>query len=147
MWVQEVFRPPKPRKTEMLGSLQRTSGSAQVICVLASPCAIDSFRTVMLRRLAVAIVIFNLADAISTLIWVHLDLATEANPLLAPYVLADPVNFVLCKILLVSLSVTLLLRLSGRPIVPFAMTMAASGYAAICVYHGWFAANLAGFLA
>jgi len=56
-----------------------------------------------LRGITAAIILLNLVDALFTMTWLDLGLATEANPLMEVLTSWGPVPFVLGKVLLVSL--------------------------------------------
>jgi len=57
-----------------------------------------------------AILWLNLVDALATLTWLHLGLATEANPVMNWALQLGPSVFILSKVALVCLAVTLLWR-------------------------------------
>ena len=57
-----------------------------------------------------ALLVLNLLDAFATLIWVHVGHASEANPLMAMAIDSGPAVFLLSKVALVCLAVTLLWR-------------------------------------
>lgn len=102
----------------------------------------SAVRRVWLDRCARLVVIANGVDAVLSLLWIHLGTATEANPLLAPYVVAQPIIFVAAKSALVSLGVLLLLRHGVRAGACLALGACSVLYVGICSYHGWYAARL-----
>ena len=94
------------------------------------------------ERCAKLVVVANGVDAVLTLLWIHLGTATEANPLLAPYAVSQPIVFVAAKLALVSFGVLLLRRHAVRPVVSFALFACSVLYVGICSYHVWYAAHL-----
>lgn len=79
--------------------------------------------------------VLNLIDAVFTLIWVRLGLASEANPFLAELVNAHPLGFVTLKLGLVGLGSLLLWRLRQRPLAVIAMFLAFLAYYVILLMH------------
>lgn len=79
--------------------------------------------------------VLNLLDALFTLVWVWLGLASEANPFLAELVLAHPLAFVATKLGLVGLGSLLLWRLRHRPLAVVAMFLAFLVYYGILLLH------------
>lgn len=67
-----------------------------------------------LLRIASAVVILNLVDAIFTLLYTSGHLAREGNPLMQGVLVASPVMFMITKLSLVSLCVFLLWRYGHR---------------------------------
>lgn len=62
-----------------------------------------------------AIVVFNLFDALLTLVWICAGRATEANPLMKDLAESSPVLFVAVKLALVSLGCLVLGRYQRLP--------------------------------
>jgi hypothetical protein len=89
----------------------------------------------MLYSIAAAALVFNLLDAVLTMVWVSSGLAVEANPLLEPVLAASPVGFVVIKCALVSLGLLLLWRLRQRATAAAAMVGTAVVYFAVVMYH------------
>ena len=89
----------------------------------------------ILRVLVVALVILNLLDAVFTLTWVQLGVATEANVLLAGVLDTSAVGFMLVKIGLVSLGVELLWRQRRRPLAVVGLVVCFVAYNTLLVYH------------
>lgn len=92
-------------------------------------------RAAFLYAVAATALVFNLLDAVLTMIWVESGRATEANPLLEPLLSASPVVFVLAKMSLVSLGVLLLWRLRDRVSAAVALVVTAVIYGAVVAYH------------
>jgi hypothetical protein len=85
------------------------------------------------------ILVLNGMDAIATLLWIHLGLATEANPLLTALAHQQPVAFVATKLALVSLGVLLLVRHRARRLARVAAATGCAVYTLVCAYHVSFA--------
>ncbi|MEZ4362166.1 MAG: DUF5658 family protein [Kofleriaceae bacterium] len=84
---------------------------------------------------AAAVVIGNLLDAVFTLIYTHVGLAEEANPLLRAVLADSPVRFMLVKLGLVSMGVALLWRLRRRRSAVAGLVTAGAAYVWLVVYH------------
>lgn len=91
-----------------------------------------------------AILWLNLLDAGGTLTWLHLGLATEANPVMNWALQLGPAAFILSKVILVCLAVALLWRhrqvASARlALVPVAMLYAliAGTHIGFAMYQSW----------
>lgn len=94
------------------------------------------------RHFAIALgatLVANLVDAAGTLHWTHEGLATEANPLLARLVMAQPGAFILAKVALVGLAALLLWRLREHRTARVAFIPAALLYAFVVGQHMGFA--------
>jgi hypothetical protein len=89
----------------------------------------------ILRVVVVALVILNLLDAVFTLTWVQLGVATEANVLLEGVLDGSAVAFMLVKLGLVSLGVELLWRQRRRPLAVVGLVLCFATYNALLVYH------------
>ena len=90
--------------------------------------------------------VLNLLDALFTLVWVRLGLASEANPFMAELVHEHPIAFVAIKLGLVGLGSVLLWRLRHRPLAVIAMFLAFLAYYAILLLHVDYLGTLAGIL-
>ena len=82
-----------------------------------------------------ATLIFNVLDAILTLIWISSGRATEANPLMAVLIEENPFLFVAVKFALVFLGSTLLWRYRKRPLSVIFIFLAFLIYYFIILYH------------
>jgi hypothetical protein len=80
-------------------------------------------------------VMLNLFDALATLLWVRLGLATEANPVMAQALDTGPGLFILAKVMLVTLAVGLLWRLRGERLARLAAVPLGSLYAMVAGGH------------
>jgi hypothetical protein len=89
------------------------------------------------------IVIFNLLDAIFTLLAVASGWATEENPLMDLLLAYSPVQFMVIKLTLVSLGIMLLWRLRDRRVALVSGLGALGVYGLIVSYHLQFFARLA----
>jgi hypothetical protein len=89
----------------------------------------------ILRVVVVSLVILNLLDAVFTLTWVSLGVATEANLLLSGVLDWSAVAFMLVKVGLVSLGVELLWRQRRRPLAVAGLVLCFVAYNALLVYH------------
>ncbi|MCA9679120.1 MAG: hypothetical protein H6708_10550 [Kofleriaceae bacterium] len=92
-------------------------------------------RRVPLTMIAGAILVLNLIDAVFTLIYVHLGLAVEGNPLMGQALTRGPVGFMLVKLALVSMGVLVLFRLRRRRAASVALVASAIAYSSLLVYH------------
>ncbi len=81
------------------------------------------------------LVSLNLFDALATLLWVKLGLATEANPVMAQALDAGPALFILSKVALVSLAVGLLWRLRAERFARIAAVPLGTLYALVAGGH------------
>jgi hypothetical protein len=88
---------------------------------------------------AALVLVLNLADAVFTLVYVRLGLASEANPFMKTALGSGPVAFMALKLGLVSLCVLLLQRLRERQLAVRAADVALVGsavaYATLLLYH------------
>lgn len=84
---------------------------------------------------AAALLVLNLLDAIFTLGYVQLGAAEEANPLMALPLANGPLAFMLIKLSLVSLGVTLLWRLQKHRTAVAGMFGGTGVYIALVAYH------------
>jgi hypothetical protein len=84
---------------------------------------------------AAVLVVLNLLDAIFTIVYTEVGVATESNPLMDGMLAAHPVVFMIAKLALVSLGVALLWRLRHRRTAAAGLVAASSAYVALLVYH------------
>jgi len=82
-----------------------------------------------------AVVVLNLLDAIFTLLYTSVGIATEANPLMDRALATSPIAFMLAKLALVSLGVWLLWRLRARRSAVAGLIVVGSAYAGLVLYH------------
>ena len=87
-----------------------------------------------------AILCLNLIDALATLTWLEMGLATEANPVMNWALQLGPATFILSKVALVCLSVALLWRHRDIATARLALVPVAMLYALIVGTHLGFAA-------
>ncbi|MBK8013890.1 MAG: hypothetical protein IPK13_21380 [Deltaproteobacteria bacterium] len=80
------------------------------------------------------VLVLNVLDGILTLVWVESGLGTEANPLLAG-LMAEPVLFMIAKVVAVSLGVSVFWRYLARPISAVAVVVSNTVYLGVCLYH------------
>jgi uncharacterized protein DUF5658 len=117
----------------------RTKNMASVVDVLPTHSAawpqmgIRSRR--WLRRIASAVIILNLIDAIFTLCYTSVGMATESNPLMRGPLASSPVLFMITKLTLVSLCVMLLWRLAHRGTAVLGLLAATAMYLLLIGYH------------
>ncbi len=88
-----------------------------------------------LHRVAKALVILNLLDAVFTLYWIRAGLAEEANVFMRDLVVNNALGFVLAKIALVSLGVVLLWRCRQHPFAAPALTGCCVLYFLVLLHH------------
>ncbi len=88
-----------------------------------------------LRSIVTAVLLLNLADAVLTLVWVQIGVATEANLLLSGILDRSAVLFMVVKLSLVSLGVGLLWRQRARPLAVFGISLVFCAYATLLVHH------------
>ncbi len=92
-------------------------------------------RRVPLTLVAAAVLLLNLADALFTLVYLHVGLAEEANPFMVSALAHGPVGFMLIKLALVSLGVLLLFRLRQRRAASVALVASAVAYGSLLIFH------------
>ena len=100
-----------------------------------------------LRTIVVAVIVLNLFDAVLTLLWVQLGVATEANVLLEGVLSRSAVLFMVVKMALVSLGVGLLWRQRARPLAIFGIALVFCAYATLAVHHVRVAVAAVGYVA
>ena len=88
-----------------------------------------------LNGLIKAVLVFNVIDAVLTVLWVSDRKATESNPLLFDLPQQQPVYFVLVKTALVSLGTFLLWRHRDRPLAVVAIFIAFLAYYFLLALH------------
>jgi hypothetical protein len=88
-----------------------------------------------LEGLVRALLVLNLLDAVFTLLWVHLGVAREANPLLRDLVKGHPLAFVGVKLALVGLGSLLLWWKRHRPLAVISIFVAFFCYYALLLMH------------
>lgn len=88
-----------------------------------------------LTMAAYAVIILNLVDAIFTLVYVKMGMATEGNPLMDQVLGHSPVLFMLAKLVLVSAGVGLLWRLRHRRSAVTSLFLASGAYVVLLCYH------------
>jgi len=88
-----------------------------------------------LHGIVSSVLILNLVDAILTLFWVWMGVATEANDLLASFVDHHPVAFVAIKLGLVSMGTWLLWSHRSRPLAVLGIFAAFMAYYWILAIH------------
>jgi Domain of unknown function (DUF5658) len=84
---------------------------------------------------AASVVVFNLVDAVFTLVYTHLGVAREANPLLEQVLAESPVRFMIIKLGLVSLGVALLWRVRHRRAAVVGLVASGAAYTGLVLYH------------
>lgn len=78
---------------------------------------------------------FNALDAIFTLLYVTVGVATESNPLLAAAIAISPVLFVVVKMTLAIAAVTILHALRQNSLAQRVMVFGALAYAGVIAWH------------
>jgi hypothetical protein len=92
-------------------------------------------RRAPLTLVAAAVLILNLADAVFTLVYLHVGMAEEGNPVMGSALTHGPVGFMAIKLALVSLGVLLLFRLRARRAASIALVGSAVAYGSLLVFH------------
>jgi len=95
-----------------------------------------------LHGIVKAVLVFNLLDALFTLIWVRWGLAREANTLIDELVNDHAVVFVLVKLGLVGLGSWLLWNRRQRPVAVIGIFAAFLAYYFVLLYHIQYASDL-----
>lgn len=88
--------------------------------------------------------VLNYVDALFTLVWVRLGIATEANPLMETLI-HDPLLFVTVKVSIVSFGCYLLHRYSHKRAAHWAIRIGFATYALILGIHSMFVVRVLGF--
>lgn len=88
-----------------------------------------------LELLIAVLFCLNAIDAIATISWVTLEIATEANPFMAELLSTDPLLFMVGKLGLVSLGSILFWRLQQSPLAALGCAGMVLVYSGICIYH------------
>lgn len=81
------------------------------------------------------VLVLNLFDALATLAWIELGLASEANPVMAGALEGGPAAFILSKVALVTLAAGLLWRLRKQPFARAALIPVGLLYAGVAGTH------------
>ena len=87
--------------------------------------------------------VLNYVDALFTLVWVGLGVASEANPLMETLV-HDPILFVAVKVAIVSLGCYLLHRYSHKRFAQWAIRIGFASYMCILGIHSVFVVRVLG---
>ena len=85
--------------------------------------------------------LLNYVDALFTLVWVRLGIASEANPLMQT-VVDNPPIFVLVKVVLVSLCCVLLYKYREYRLARLSAVLGFAVYTAILLIHSMFVVEL-----
>ena len=88
-----------------------------------------------LNGIVKAVLVFNLLDALFTLVWVRTGHAIEANALMRNLVNDSAIGFMLAKLGIVSLGSLLLWRNRRRPLAVVSIFVAFLAYYLVLVYH------------
>lgn len=88
-----------------------------------------------LNGIVKAVLVFNLLDALFTLIWVRTGHAIEANALMRNLVNDHAMGFMLAKLGIVGLGSLLLWRTRRRPLAVVSIFVAFLAYYLVLVYH------------
>ena len=88
-----------------------------------------------LARMTAWIYILSVIDGVLTIFWVLSKRATEANPLMNHLISQNPVLFMVVKIALVALGITLLWRFRERPLATWGIVACFLIYSTIFVHH------------
>ncbi|MEM7158536.1 MAG: DUF5658 family protein [Myxococcota bacterium] len=87
------------------------------------------------RLVATSIVLLNAFDALLTLVWVHADVAEEANELWGDMVKQQPLGFLLLKLLVVTAGVWFLHRVRHHRLARVGLVLAFAAYAIVLAWH------------
>jgi hypothetical protein len=79
--------------------------------------------------------IFNILDLIFTVIWVYLDVATEANFILKPLLEVSKFKFCIFKIILFTTCLAFLYYHRDKPLANFGLFFSFAIYSLIVIYH------------
>ncbi len=88
-----------------------------------------------LLLIASMVVLLNLFDAVLTLVWVHADIATEANVLWGDLVSSAPMLFMLVKLTLVSVGVGFLWWAREHRLARVGLYVVFTAYALVFAWH------------
>lgn len=86
-------------------------------------------------ELIASVFVFNTLDALATMSWVQMGLATEANPMMEVLLTAHPALFVASKMALAGLGLALLSRYRDRRLARAGVMAMFSLYTLIICYH------------
>jgi hypothetical protein len=84
---------------------------------------------------AAVIIVLNLVDAVFTLLYTGVGLASEGNPLMDQVLRESPTMFMAVKLALVSLGVLMLWRLRQRRAAAVGLVASAGAYSMLALYH------------
>lgn len=115
----------------MAHALQRR----QIVTTRSLATALPLGEPVWLRRLLAATLVFNLVDAVLTLLVVNLGAAEEANPLMAAALEASPLAFMALKLGLVSAGILFLWSKRSLRIAHFGGLAVFLVYAGVVAWH------------
>lgn len=88
-----------------------------------------------LKGIVVTVILMNVIDASMTITWVEAGLATEANPMMEVLLSTHPVLFMMTKLALVFLGITLLWRHRERPMAVVAIFILFMVYYGVMLIH------------
>jgi hypothetical protein len=91
---------------------------------------------------SVLLLVGNLLDGLCTLVLLQLELAQEANPLMAWMYGMSPLSFMVAKLAMVQFGLVLLWAHRHVKAAQVALQVAAGAYAAIVIYHVAFVVRL-----
>lgn len=94
-----------------------------------------------IARSAAALLMFNLLDGLFTLIYLQLELATEANPIMRVAYEGSPLGFMLAKLAMVNAGLWILASQARFAFARAAVHATAAVYAGIVAYHLSFLAS------
>lgn len=99
-------------------------------------------RTLPVSGMAFALLLLNLLDALCTITWVELNIAWEANPVMALALQGSPVVFMISKMVLVQAGTWLLVAHQEARAARCALAMGCALYVGIAVWHSAFFARV-----
>ena len=102
-----------------------------------------NFGSVVLPALAVAILLFNIIDAVATLAWIEAGIAEEGNPLMAWLIERGDLYFITGKLSLVVAGLAILWTGRGHRLARAGLWVIAAVYAALMIFHAWIGLVLA----
>lgn len=91
---------------------------------------------------SILLLVGNLLDGLCTLVLLQLNLAHEANPLLAWIYGMSPVSFMVAKLAMVQFGMALLWMHRHVKAAQVALQLGSGAYAAVVIYHVAFVARL-----
>ena len=87
------------------------------------------------KKLAKALVLLNLYDALFTVTWVLSGMATEANPLMKVLIETNVFLFVITKLILVNLGVWIVWQNLKHPLARLSICFSFGVYLCVCIFH------------